>query len=383
MELFLPPPVIVQPYFGYRSATRLVIAARALRSGKAGFAKGGRLKAVRTMLAQFASREEGGVAVTLEMEANGRKLLQIEAQTDAEGFVRFDVPLEPRFDMPPEPVWEIVTLRWFNRDGPQAVEGHVLVPGADSRLAVISDIDDTIIETGITGGMRAVMRNWRRMVAELPEDRVAVPGADAFYGALGGGQVLERGERRGGERVPATRRPFFYISSSPWNLFAYLVAFQRAKGLPLGPLLLRDWGFNRATFGSGSHGEHKSAAIAALLELFPDLRFALIGDDTQGDLPAYARVIKTNPGRVAAVFIRTAGTDQLSPEEQLAKATIEAAGLPLWLGHSYAIGEDFLRSVGFSKGGETEQIVRVVEKVPTTAEVAKAKASVPVQGEMG
>jgi len=367
MELFVPPAVRLQPYFGYRSRNRLVLTARALRSGKPGFDRRGRIQAMRTMLSQFASREEAGVSVTLEIEVGGT-ILRHDTVTDGEGYARFDIALEPPFDLPPEPAWEVVALRWFNRDGPQCLEGHVLAPGRDSRLAVISDIDDTIIETGITGGMRAIARNWRRILAELPEDRIAVPGADAFYGALGGGQVLPPGELRPEKRVPATRRPFFYVSSSPWNLFSYLVAFQRAKGLPLGPLLLRDWGFDRATFGSGSHGLHKSASIDTILALYPELRFALIGDDTQGDLPAYADAIGRNPGRVAAVFIRTTAAKDFSPEEIAAKAAIEADGVPLWLGDSFAVGKDFLDAAGFTPGGETEQIVRAVEKIPTAAD---------------
>ena len=366
MALLDPPPVRLQPYFGYRSRERLVLSARALRSGKPRFENRGRLQAMRTMLAQFASREEAGVRVTLEMDVAGIAMRH-EAVTDREGFVRFDIVLDPPFDLPPEPVWEVVALRWFNRDGPQCVDGHVLAPGADSCLAVISDIDDTIIETGITGGMRAIARNWRRLLAELPDDRIAVPGSDLFYGALGGGQVLPPGELRPERRIPATHRPFFYVSSSPWNLFAYLVAFQRAKGLPLGPLMLRDWGFDRATLGSGGHGLHKSAAIDAILAMYPELRFALIGDDTQGDLPAYAEAVRRDPGRVAAIFIRTTA-GRLSAEEEAAKSAIETAGVPLWLGDSFAVGKDFLEAAGFTPGGETEQIVRAVEKLPTDAD---------------
>ena len=368
MDVFFSPPVRLQPYFGYRSRDRLVLGARALRSRTPAFEKRGRVRAMRTLLGQFASREEARVKVTLEIEVADRLLLRHEAETDGEGFVRFDIALDPPFDLPPHPVWETVALRWVNREGPQCAEAHVLVPGTDSHLAVISDIDDTIIETGITGGLRSLARNWRRLLAELPEDRIAVPGADVFYGALGGGHALPPGEWRPGARIPATHRPFFYVSSSPWNLFPYLVAFQRAKGLPLGPLLLRDWGLNRATFGSGSHGLHKSAAIDAILATYPELSFALIGDDTQGDLPAYARVVEQNRERVAAIFVRTTDGARLSPEEIAAKALIEAAGVPLWLGDSFAVGQEFLRAAGFTPGGETEQIVRAVEQVPTEAE---------------
>ena len=65
MPLFERAPVRIQPFFGYRSETRLTLSARALRSGKPGphtFANRGRMQAMRTMLAQFASREVPGLA---------------------------------------------------------------------------------------------------------------------------------------------------------------------------------------------------------------------------------------------------------------------------------------------------------------------------------
>jgi phosphatidate phosphatase APP1 len=387
MELFTPPAVRVQPYFGYRNQERLILGARALRAGNPGFEKRGRLQAMRTMLAQFTSREEAGVLVRLELQV-GEQTLCHEAMSDSEGFVRFDIPLDPPLDLPPDPVWELVSLHWTNREGPQCCEAHVLAPASDGRLAVISDIDDTIIESGMTGGPRAILRNWRRLLPELPDDRIAVPGADVFYGALGGGEVRAPGELRPEKSVPATHRPFFYVSSSPWNLYSYLVAFQRAKGLPLGPLLLRDWGLDRRTFGSASHGAHKSAAIDSILELYPHKRFALIGDDTQGDLPAYARVVEHHRDQVAAIFIRTTRTDRLSAEAEGARAAIAASGVPLWLGDSFAVGRSFLDAAGFSHGGETEQIVRAVEQVPTAADqraaaaAAAGAASVPVQPPM-
>jgi phosphatidate phosphatase APP1 len=368
MALFPPAPVRLQPFFGHRSETRLTITARALRVGRPGddvFARRGRLQAMRTMLAQFASREVPGLAVRLELRNQEGTTIERHAVTDQEGYVRFDVPLDPPWPLPRDPAWEVACFHWLTPAGAQCVEGHVLAPGSVTRLAVVSDIDDTIMETGITGGPRAIARNWRRVLAELPDDRIAVPGADVFFGALGGGAVLAE-PGGAGTRHAATHRPFFYISSSPWNLFSYLVAFQQSRGLPLGPLLLRDWGLNRATLGDESHGAHKRAALDALLSFYPEMRFALIGDDTQGDLPAYADTVQANPGRVAAVFIRT-GAGPLSPEELAGRAMIEAAGVPLWLGDDYATGNDFLRANGISNTGETAQIVGAVN------EAAKAK----------
>ena len=366
-------PARVIPFLGYRSRERLVLTVRALRGRDPDFTLRSRWRAMRTLLEQFVSREVPELSVTLELRSPSGAVSIHHQASDREGYVRFDIPLEPQWELPLHPAWETVSLRWRNRHGQQEAVGHVLAPGRDGRLAVISDIDDTVIETGITGGLRAVARNWRRLLAELPGERIAVPGSDVLFDALSGGAV-ECGDCHAGERLAATRRAFFYVSSSPWNLFAYLVAFIRTRNLPLGPLLLRDWGFDRATFGSGSHGLHKSASIDAILAIYPDLRFALIGDDTQGDLPAYARVVEHHRQRVAAIFIRTTAAHDLSPEEVAARALIEAAGVPLWLGDSFAVGKDFLDAAGFTPGGETEQIVRAVEKVPTEADKEAAAA---------
>lgn len=381
MALPFKRPLRVQPYFGHRTRDRLVLSARALHAGKPAFEQVSRLRAIRTMVSQFLSWKATGVRVRLELPGHGTGVSVHEGLTDGGGYVHFDITLDPPWDLPDNPVWEIGAMHWDNVHGPQSTEVRVLAPGRSSRLAVISDIDDTIIETGVTGGLRSVMRNWKRLFAQLPHERIAVQGADAFYDELGRG-VLVNALQRGTMRLPATRRPFFYISSSPWNLFTYLIAFKQVKGLPLGPLKLRDWGLNRRTLGEGSHGVHKEEAIDSILAMYPDLNFALIGDDTQGDLPAFARAVRLNPGRIAAVFLRTVSGHEFSPDEEGAQCQIEAAGVPMWLGRTYEDGIAFLRTLGVTPGGETEAIVRTVEQAGESAAGA-GQSSVPVQGANG
>lgn len=381
MDLPFKRPLRIQPYFGHRTRDRLLLSARALHARKPGFAQRTRLGAMRTMVSQFLSWKAAGVQVRLELPGHDGTTSVHHGLTDEGGYVHFDIALDPPWDLPDDPVWELGAVHWDNAHGPQSAEIRVLAPAHDSKLAVISDIDDTIIETGVTGGFRSVLRNWRRLFAELPHERIAVPGADLFYDQLGGG-MLPAEPAPVAYRLPATRRPFFYISSSPWNLFSYLVAFKRVKGLPLGPLKLRDWGLNRRTLGQQSHGEHKDAAIDGILAMYPALRFALIGDDTQGDLPAFARAVQLYPGRIAAVFLRTVSEHEFSAEEAEARHIIEQAGVPMWLGRTYEDGIDFLRTVGFTPGGETEQIVRTVEQAGDT-DPAEPQSSVPVQGARG
>ncbi|GAB5348661.1 phosphatase domain-containing protein [Alteriqipengyuania sp. 357] len=360
MGIFRRRPVRVQPFFGFRNRDRLVLTGRTMRSRPPEFGEAGRWRTFRVMMSQFFASEVADVRVTLCLTRADGEDFDYETTSDDDGYFRFDIPLEGEWPYPAHTAWEIVRLGWDNAEGHQSVTGHVLVPGADAQIGVISDIDDTIIETGITGGIHNVVRNWKRIFAQMPQDRILVKGADAFYGTIGGGLTVPRKEQPTGSFVPATHRPFFYISSSPWNLFSYLVAFQQSRGLPVGTLFLRNWGFNMATIGRKSHGAHKQRSISEILDHFADLRFAFIGDDTQGDLPAFAEAVAREPERIAAVFIRT--TDKALSEAELdAKRVIESFGVPLWLGNSYAVGRDFLRTAGVAPHGETSRIVETVE----------------------
>ena len=199
------------------------------------FEKQGRWRAAKTMISQFASHEVAEFPVELEIARAGGESRRHQGLTDKEGFVHFDIRLDPDWDYDAHPAWETVVFHWQVGDENQCLDAHVLAPGTDTGLGVISDIDDTIVETGITGDFRKVMRNWRRVLMQMPEERILVPGADVFYNALGGGEVLAKGTGHAGDRQPATHRPFFYVSSSPWNLFSYLVTYIRGRGLPAGP----------------------------------------------------------------------------------------------------------------------------------------------------
>ena len=368
----------VQPFFGWRNETRLRLTARALRSRPVSFDPAGRWQALRTMLGQFASHEVSDLAVALVIPGPpGTPPLRAEGVTDPEGFVRFDVELPEARPRGETSVWETVGLCWRAQGEERAAEASVLVPGTGSGTAIISDIDDTVLETGITGGLGSLLRNWRRVLAQLPDERLLVPGADAFYRALGGWAPLE-GDAPAPTTEPRTPRPagrsaVFYISSSPWNLFSYLVAFHASRTLPLGPLLLRDWGFNAETLGGKGHGAHKERAIARLVADFPDLRFILIGDDTQADLLAFAAAVAAHPGRIRAVFVRQAG-EAHSEAELAARAAIDAAGVPFWMGADYRAVADFVETLGLRHGGAAERLAQTAVHLPPQGSAVTAPA---------
>lgn len=366
LDLFSPRrPMRVQPFYGFRTSSHLHLTARALRAKETSFDSRHFLGGLKTMLRQYLSHEVEGVDVALEFETGDGRTVRSAVTTNSEGFARFEVPLGERYDLPLKTGWERARLSWGEiagrHEGGEA-DAHLLVPGREAGIGVISDIDDTILETGITGNVRAIARNWKRVMAQMPDDREIVPGAKEFYGALGGSQDPEPGQ----SDIPQARpRPVFYVSSSPWNLFTYLVTFKRTRGMPLGPIMLRDWGFNRKTLGSEGHGSHKTNAIRRIITGYPELKFALVGDDTQKDLVAFGEIVAEHQDRVAAVFIRRISAEAPNEKEQAAKIAIDAAGVPFWMGADYNAARDFLSEAGLEMDAPVENLVKAAAEGET------------------
>lgn len=172
-----------------------------------------------------------------------------------------------------------------------SAEGEVLIPGTDAKFGVISDIDDTIMISHST----RTLRKLRLMLTHNSRTRKPFPGVEAFYRALHQG-VDEN-----------SRNPFFYLSSSEWNLYDLIDDFCSYNQFPKGVYLLREINpgiLNLWKQGGGNH-EHKFDKIIQLFKMYPKLPFVLVGDNGQHDPEIYARVARIYPRRVKAIYIRT------------------------------------------------------------------------------
>jgi len=164
----------------------------------------------------------------------------------------------------------------------------VLIPPPTAQFGVISDIDDTVLQTGAT----SVRSLAKQVLFGNAYTRLPFEGVSAFYEAL----------NRGGN-------PLFYVSSSPWNLYDVLVEFMELNDIPLGPIMLRDWGVSATELLPTTHGAHKQDAIRQILETYPKLPFILIGDSGQEDPEIYRQVVRDFPGRVLSIYIRDVNDD--------------------------------------------------------------------------
>lgn len=164
----------------------------------------------------------------------------------------------------------------------------MLIPPYDAEYGIISDIDDTVVYTSATN----VLAMARTVFLNNAHTRLPFAGVTAFYRSL---QLGRNGKRN---------NPFFYVSSSPWNMYDLLVDYLDLNEIPAGPLLLRDFGLQNIRLSGQDHMGHKFKEIEHILLTYPLLKFILIGDSGQDDPIIYQKVVEKFPGRILSVYIR-------------------------------------------------------------------------------
>lgn len=209
------------------------------------------------------------------------------AKTDKDGFYRFEWK-----DEPPLPQgWHTVTVRMIDDLGAEVAreEGSVYIPHA-TQYGFISDIDDTFLISH-----SANLRK-RLFVLFTQNARSRKP----FDGSVKHYQLLSRGNTT--QDAP---NPFFYVSSSEWNLYDYILEFTTINGLPRGVFLLNVLKRFNGLLKTGQNNHHtKFARIVRILEAYPKQRFVLLGDSSQQDPYIYASIVAHFPKRIHAVYIR-------------------------------------------------------------------------------
>jgi phosphatidate phosphatase APP1 len=296
-------------------------------------------------LQRFESDEIPGARVRIRYPGG-----QQELTADREGYVECWIAPSPPLGGGWRKV-EMELLEPAEGDAPFRTAAPVLVPPPGARFGVVSDIDDTVVRTDVASHLRMA----KNVFLGNPHTRMPFPGVAPFY------RALERGA--GGNE----RNPVFYVSSSPWNLFDAITEFLELRRIPLGPLLLRDWGFPSADEGPGGHAGHKRTHIGRILDTFPDLPFILVGDSGQEDPEIYHRAVHDHPERILAVYIRNVSrTPERADAIRALAAEVEKAGSALILaddtlaaarhaaGHGW-IDAACLEEIGAEAEAETEQ----------------------------
>ena len=276
----------ILPYRGYGNQHSWFLMGRVLEDRRVGSpqADDSWWDNAKAMYARFATDEIVGVRVRASIEGQ-----TAETITDEEGYFRFH--LRPTGSSCPQRLWQSVALQLLDEvcpgQGAVTALGSVLVPARDSDFGVISDVDDTVIESHATDFLKMA----RITFTNNARTRTPLPGVSRFY------QALARGPRGN------AKNPFFYVSSSAWNLYDLLIDFLDLHDIPAGPILLRDLGIDDKKFIKSGH-EHKLEKISPILNTCRDLPFVLIGDAGQEDPTIYREVVRRHADRIKAIYIR-------------------------------------------------------------------------------
>jgi phosphatidate phosphatase APP1 len=293
-------------YRGYGNPRKIFLKGRVLENKKVGLsnAEDSAWKNLRNIWKRFESDEIPGARVLASMKG-----VTEEVVSDKEGY--FTISLQTSEPLTDENLWHPVNLELLSpvdpAQGPVRETGLVMIPPRGAKFGVISDMDDTVLQSNATNIIRMIK------IVALGNARTRMPfkGVAAFYQAL---------QEENGKPT----NPLFYVSSSPWNLYDLLMEFFHLQNIPIGPLMLRDWGASRRGLPH-KHRDHKVESIRHIMDFLP-LPFLLIGDSGQKDPEIYHEILSMYPKRILAIYIRNVSRNLKRPAaiRELAKKVIEA-----------------------------------------------------------
>ncbi|CDF89610.1 ZYBA0S04-08394g1_1 [Zygosaccharomyces bailii CLIB 213] len=150
-------------------------------------------------------------------------------------------------------------------------------------FGLISDVDDTIKHTGVTGDKRSMFRN------VFVQDFASwnIEGVSRWYRTLKDSRDVD----------------FFYVSNSPMQTYNTLQQYI-CTNFPKGPLFLKQYSGNILSSIWSSSADRKLGSITQILRDFPSKRFFLVGDSGEQDFEAYISTVLNFPDQVAGIYIR-------------------------------------------------------------------------------
>lgn len=316
---------ILKLYRGYANEQELIVMGHVFKPTKRkeyDFQKK-KLENATSIISLFRLKTESNADVYLEHDKT-----IIHTKTMEDGYFKFCVPLHKE-----------VGYGWIDYQV-SIVHGNETIVCTESyirpkreNLGVISDIDDTFLVSYTENPLKKLYHLLFRNVHARKVYEDVVP----HY------QALSNSGRIGSEEQNA----FFFVSSSEWNLYRFIVRFTEIHQLPKAVLLLKDIKSRVSDFfrnGRGGHN-HKFEKIKHILEFYPNLKYVLIGDDSQHDPFLYEAICKIFPVTVKAVYIRRTGKKE-KEKVSIALKNLESLGISVCyfthsseaIAHSKAIG---------------------------------------------
>lgn len=208
-------------------------------------------------------------------------------KTEADGFFKFE--WEAKNDVVAG--WHYVKVEALDENGEilSVGEGKIFVPHI-TQYVFISDVDDTVI----VSHSATIGRRLRELFIKNPHTRKTFPDAAKHYQQLALSHTTSE-----------QPNPFFYVSSSEWNLYDYLLETFRFNKLPDGAFLLNTLKRWKDLIKTGKTGhEGKLLRVMRILDAFPNQKFVFFGDNSQQDPAIYTAIAEKYPENIKAIYIR-------------------------------------------------------------------------------
>ena len=277
-------PIFFHPYFAFHYKGTTYVKARAIQDYPVASKASDRpLKSFFKMVLRLLTDEVKGYTLQLKSKDHLQTIV-----TDHEGY--FFTSIDEQYS-------NHITLT-----GKDAITKNVpvMLINPHARSVIVSDIDDTILMTGVRSKFK-----WRLIYNSFfknPWKRKEFDQSSQVY------QSLVAHSEKGHD-------PIIYLSNSPWNIFDYITTYLEEQNFPKGIVMLRDIGrqnLKKKTLEQSN----KYIQLERLLQIFKDLNFVLIGDSGEKDFAIYTSLARHYPNRVAGIFIRNIGSSVISEIER-------------------------------------------------------------------
>jgi len=159
----------------------------------------------------------------------------------------------------------------------------IYYPNTSCQLAIISDIDDTILVSYTS----SFLKRMKALFLVAPQNRQPI----SFVRS-----ILETVHRYGGN--------IYYVSKSESNLFRVLTSIIHYHNIPEGNLFLTSYLRFIQLLNPKKGKNYKNSRIKTVMDNSPGKRFILLGDDTQYDMRIYTEIAEEYPDRIFRIYIR-------------------------------------------------------------------------------
>jgi phosphatidate phosphatase APP1 len=248
-----------------------------------------------SLLRMFMVKPKSGVKLMMEFEETF-----YETVSGKDGFFRFEWKPEKGLS----PGFHTVSVSLVNPIHKKLAfaSSEIIIPHPN-QYAFISDIDDTFLISHSSNLRKRLFV----LLTENARTRIPFEGVAHHYHLLACSHA-PRG----------TVNPFFYVSSSEWNLYDYIQEFAHNAHMPKAVFLLNQLKGLSEILNTGQNNHRtKFFRITRILEAYPEQTFVLLGDDSQADPEIYRSVVSHFPERIFAVYIRHVGRKEKTAAKEL------------------------------------------------------------------